>query len=171
MNSDTSTVYFTRSYTNITNSVTFMVTAEVPNPGGDYPLIMTSLNGAIGGMTINAYSSAESFISAFISNDSNTLSDEIVDGISSYPFKKVIGFTINGTVFKFYINGVLISTHSPHSAGNVNAQNFIDLGYSSAFGGFTVPNVKIYNSLIYNRPLSDAEVLFNYNILKSKYNL
>jgi len=170
MNSTTSRVYFTRSYTNITNSVTFMVTAEVPSTA-EYPVIMSSTNGAVGGMTIGAYSSFENLISAFISNDSNSLSDEITDGISSYPFKKVIGFTINGTVFKFYINGVLISTRSPHSAGNVNAQSLIELGYSSEFSGGTSPNVKIYNSLIYNRPLSDAEVLFNYNILKSKYNL
>ena len=78
---------------------------------------------------------------------------------------------IRNDVFKFYINGVLISTSSPHTAGNVNAQNLIELGYASEYGGFTEANIKIYNSLIYNRPLSDAEVLFNYNILKSKYNL
>jgi hypothetical protein len=170
MNSSTSRVYFTRSYTNITNSVTFMVTAEVPSTV-DYPVIMTSMNGALGGMTIYAYSSAESLISAFISNDSSTLSDEIIDGISSYPFKKVIGFTINGTVFKLYINGKLISTHSPHSAGDVNAQNFIDLGYSSEFGAGTAPNVKIYNSLIYNRALNDNEILQNHNALKGRLKL
>jgi hypothetical protein len=170
MNSTTSRVYFTRSYINITNSVTFMVTAEVPSTL-EYPLIMTSMNGAIGGMTINAYSSFENIISAFISNDSNSLSDEITDGVSSYPFKKVIGFTINGTVFKFYINGVLISTRSPHSAGNVNAQNLIELGYSSEFSGGTAPNVKIYNSLIYNRALNDNEILQNYNALKAKYKI
>ena len=170
MNSDTSTVYFTRSYTNITNSVTFMVTAEVPSTSS-FPIIMSSINAAGGGMVIYVFGVPENLVSAFIAQDSAATSTELVDSISSYPLKKVIGFTINGTVFKFYINGVLISTSSPHTAGNVNAQNLIELGYASEYGGFTEANIKIYNSLIYNRPLSDAEVLFNYNILKSKYNL
>ena len=122
-------------------------------------------------MVIYVFGVPENLVSAFIAQDSAATSTELVDSISSYPLKKVIGFTINGTVFKFYINGVLISTSSPHTAGNVNAQNLIELGYASEYGGFTEANIKIYNSLIYNRPLSDAEVLFNYNILKSKYNL
>jgi hypothetical protein len=170
MNGELSSVYFTRSYTNITNSVTFMVTAEVPTTLS-FPIIMSSINAAGGGMVIYIFGVPENFVSAFIAQDSAATSDELVDSISSYPLKKVIGFTINGTVFKFYINGVLISTSSPHTAGNVNAQNLIELGAASEYGGSTEANIKIYNSLIYNRPLSDAEVLFNYNILKSKYNL
>lgn len=171
MNSTTSRVYFTRSFANVTNSTTYIVTAEIPS-SVEYPTLLSSANAAFGGIFIFAYSYIEHLVGVYISEDSGSLNDELnYDITTNYPQKKVIACTINGTVFKLYINGKLISTRSPHAAGNVNSQSLIELGYSSLALSNTDVNVKIYNSLIYNRALNDNEILQNYNALKGRLRL
>jgi hypothetical protein len=171
MNSSTSRVYFTRSFANVTNSTTYIVTAEIPS-SPNYPTLFSSANASFGGVFIYAYSYIEHLVAAYISEDNGNLNDELsYDITTNYPQKRVIACTINGTVFKFYINGNLISTRSPHVGGNVNSQSLIELGYSSGAGAFTDSNVKIYNSLIYNRALTDSEILQNYNSLKTRFKI
>ena len=171
MNSTTSRVYFTRSFANVTNSTTYIVTAEIPS-SVEYPILLSSGNAAFGGIFIFAYSYIEHLVAAYISEDSGSSFNELsYDITTNYPQKKVIACTINGSVFKFYINGNLISTSSPHTGGNVHSQSLIELGYSSLALSNTDVNVKIYNSLIYNRALNDNEILQNYNALKGRLRL
>jgi hypothetical protein len=171
MNSSTSRVYFTRSFANVTNSTTYIVTAEIPS-SVEYPMLLSSGNAAFGGIFIYAFSYIEHLVGVYISEDSGSLNDALTyDITTNYPQKKVIACTINGTVFKLYINGILIDFRSSHMGGNVNSQSLIELGYSSLALSNTDINVKIYNSLIYNRALNDNEILQNFNALKGRFNL
>jgi hypothetical protein len=172
MNSAFSRVYFNRSFTNVTNSTTYIVTAEIPS-NASFPSLLSSLNNSYGGVIIYASDTAQHFVSAYISENSGDLYDELpYDITANYPQKRVIACTINGSVFKLYINGNLISTRSTHTGGNVNAQSLIELGaVGTAPTNYTAINVKIYNSLIYNRALNDNEILQNHNALKGRLKL
>jgi len=171
MNSITSRVYFTRSFANVTNSTTYIVTAEIPS-NNNYPTLFSSMNANYGGVLIFAQVSSARLVSAYISDDSGNNFDQLdYDITANYPQKRVIACTINGTVFKLYVDGILRSTTSPHVGGNVNSQSLIELGYASIPISMTAINVKIYNSSIYNRALTDSEVLQNYNSLKTRYKI
>jgi len=172
MNSTTSRVFFNRNYTNITNSHTFMFVAEIPFTGpAFYPNIMSSLNENFGGVTLYSFQDAPQAISSYISEDSGNALDEILGSVGSFPVKVLAACTISDTTLKNYINGILMNTSSPRGGGNVNAQSNITFGYDLGTLFTTIANIKIYNGLIYNRPLSDAEVFQNYSFLKSKYGL
>ena len=74
----------------------------------------------------------------------------------------------NGSTFSFYVNGVLMSQDSTvlsavKTAGT-SAINILE-GYTSG------SSVTIDSVMVYNRVLSDAEVLTNYNALAGKYKL
>ena len=169
MDSTTSRVYFNRSFTNVTNSTTYITTVEIPN-GSNYAPFFSSINENYGGIMF--YILNENFISPVISEDSGNSADELpydIIGSGSYPKKIVIAFTLNGTVFKLYINGILIDFRSSHMGGNVNSQSLIELGYTSLVPAPIVINTKFYNSLIYNRALTDGEILQNYNSLKTRF--
>jgi hypothetical protein len=171
MNSITSRVYFTRSFTNVINSATYIVTAEIPS-NNNYPILFSSINANVGGVAIFTQPSSARLVSAYISDDSGNNFDQLdYDITANYPQKRVIACTINGTVFKLYVDGILRSTSSPHVGGNVNSQSLIELGYSLLALSNTDVNVKIYNSSIYNRALTDSEVLQNYNSLKTRYKI
>jgi hypothetical protein len=171
MNSITSRVYFTRNFTNVTNSATYIVTAEIPS-NNNYPTLFSSMNTNFGGVLVFAQASSERLVSAYISEDSGSNFDQLdYDITANYPQKRVIACTINGTVFKLYVDGILRGTSSPHLGGNVNSQSLIELGYSSISTANTAINVKIYNSLIYNRALNDNEILQNHNALKGRFKI
>jgi len=83
---------------------------------------------------------------------------------------------INTTEQKLYINGVLSATSNVNFTNktfNVPGRSF----YVGAVGGETegtiiIPfNNKIANAQVYNRTLSDSEVLNNYNAIKSRFGL
>ena len=171
MNSITSRVYFTRNFTNVTNSATYIVTAEIPS-NNNYPTLLSSPNANFGGVYIFASITSQGLVSAYISDDSGNNFDQLdYNTTANFPQKRVIACTINGTVFKLYVDGILRGTSSPHVGGNVNFQNLIELGYGSAATANTAIDVKIYNSLIYNRALNDNEILQNHNALKGRLKL
>ena len=169
MNSSTARVYFNRSFTNVTNSTTYITTIEIPSSSNFSPFF-SSINENFGGILIFIYN--QNTISAYISEDSGNAADELVADIpNNYPKKIVIALTVNGSVFKLYFNGILINFSSTHVGGNVNSQNLIELGYLSQGGSPTTIGTKFYNSLIYNRALTDGEILQNYNAFKGRFNL
>jgi hypothetical protein len=66
----------------------------------------------------------------------------------------------------FYVNGSLVGTNS----GAPNA--ILDTGHAIQFGGAARPSTyKIANTMVYNRGLSAAEVLQNYNATKGRYGI
>jgi hypothetical protein len=77
--------------------------------------------------------------------------------------------TFNGSTIKMYINGVLDASTTTAS-NNSGLSNSLYIGtYQNASGENFVGNVS--NCIIYNRVLSDAEVLQNYINTKSRFGL
>jgi hypothetical protein len=80
----------------------------------------------------------------------------------------VVG-TYSSGVKKLYINGVLISTQT-NITGTINNN-----GNGIWLGKHAIPDSYFYNGLIgearvYNRQLSDDQVLYNFNTTKARYN-
>ena len=94
-------------------------------------------------------------------------------GINSIEITKVNYYTIstNGSnIHKIYLNGVLngTSTTSITRTNTPTTQPGL-LGRDDSNARYN--NLKIYNHTIYNRQLSDQEVLQNYNALKNRFGL
>lgn len=86
--------------------------------------------------------------------------------ITTNDWNHIVGSYSSGTK-KFYINGVLISTAT--TTGSITANSLgVSLG-AYGTGGYYY-NGYIGEARIYNRQLSDAEVLSNYNNTKKRYN-
>lgn len=175
----TSNIVFDRSFINITNSVTYSVLVELKNPGfSNFGLIISSINNEGGGIYIWNYGNVgfSYLLESFIVDDTDPLSNsdafstpsDYIDGQ-----KFLITITIDGSIYKMYINNFLFGLKSPHAAGDVNSQSKIYLGYNplAAYFANGCYQSKIYKSMIYNRPLTDIEILQNYNAMKGRARL
>ena len=87
--------------------------------------------------------------------------------------------TINGYIQKLYIDGAFIYSVNTSTGGGTGSTGVsagvaatvpLTLGCYGAGGGWFL-NGEISNLSIYNRLLSPAEVLHNYNALKSRFGL
>ena len=69
-------------------------------------------------------------------------------------------------------NGTTLVTNT-NTAANINLSSTgVDVGSSDTYGGNSSTwNAKLGGFIVYNRGLSDTEITYNYNILKSKYGL
>jgi hypothetical protein len=76
--------------------------------------------------------------------------------------------TYNGSVTSMYVNGSSIGT-STSKTGNLNSATYAYVGSTAQSLEFF--SGKIFTTLFYNRALSDAEVLQNYNATKSRFGL
>ncbi len=107
----------------------------------------------------------------FYVNDSGTwrnISSSILDDNTWY----FITGTINASNIIIYVNGVLFGASAGISTGIANNSNSVigcglDIRYSS--GRFF--NGSVANLQVYNRTLSQSEILQNYNAQKSRFNL
>ncbi len=78
--------------------------------------------------------------------------------------------TNGSNLHKFYLNGVLKGTSTtPITRSTSPAVIPGKLGMDDASGRYN--NVTLYQHLVYNRQLSDAEVLQNFNAIKSQFGL
>ena len=78
---------------------------------------------------------------------------------------------VNNDEMKFYVNGILITTIAFTSTFDIST-NALSIGGTSgpaatAYPGYS--NGKIYNVQIYNRILSGAEVVQNYDALRTRF--
>jgi hypothetical protein len=80
-----------------------------------------------------------------------------------------VGLTFGDTTLKMFINGQQLTTTVSGSANNISSATDVRIGRvhddTRFFGG------KIANCKVYNRTLSNAEVLYNYNIQKGRFGL
>ena len=170
---------FYRDFANVPGKVTYMCSFYLPpasafNFGSEYPVILSSFD-AVNGFSIyfDAASTPNSYISMYVAL--NPYSDEVL----SYPlaqnnssnFNKI--YTVAGTadngVLKFYVNGQLTNSTINNNLAAAVSLDWIEIGFSEQAFYYTNALIKVYSSMIYNRALTDAEVLQNYNALKGRY--
>jgi hypothetical protein len=166
-------VSFNRGFSPVTNQFTFIICVHLPTIAAfTYPNIFSSDNAFFGGIFIYYGVDGANDIRFYISEDVGTNYYEIIDtNIGSLDNKFIIAASVNGTTMKLYRNGVLRAFDNSHTAGNVNIQSKINIGYAVDAIFTTAQSLKVYEAMIYNRALSDNEILQNYNTLKSKYGL
>jgi hypothetical protein len=172
-----SRVYFTRNFVNNTDKITFIVAVFCPAMNiGDGATFFSSMNVNYGGWLIQYYmqDSNNGYFQFYgCDNDGlNCFDTQYATTIGEVRNKKIIiAGSVNGRVIKLYINGILKATQTLITNYNINNQNLIELGYCSGPMNWTVDKTKVYESLIYNRVLTDNEILQNYNALKGKYKI
>jgi hypothetical protein len=76
--------------------------------------------------------------------------------------------TYNGTTTNMYVNGELIGTSNAMS-GNLTSKTYTYI--ASTQGQYEFFNGTVYNTLFYNRALTQSEVIQNFNAHKSRYGL
>ena len=174
-NAGNSKIKFTRSFINKTNSTTYMAVVDLPPPisftaGG----ILASTNNLFGGiLLLYFYQSASSYGFEIFAGEDNGLNVvDVIYDIDSNLWKRryILAITIDSSKVNFYIDGIL-KLNEPHSY-NINNHNFINIGYDDTqFNTPIVPGQKIYQTMIYDRALTDGEILQNYNSLKTRYRI
>jgi hypothetical protein len=86
----------------------------------------------------------------------------ITDGVWHY-----IGVTFDGTNLRMYVDGILDNTSGTLTYSTTGQNNFI--GKSSHTGNENYTNGSMGMVHVYNRALSGAEVLQNYNATKGRF--
>jgi len=169
---NSSKIQFIRNFTNVTNNMTYMVAVDAP-PTNTYGAFLSSSNIDFGGIVLGYYyggASTYTFQLYAAENDGiyNIDLGAIINA-NLWKRKYIIAATINGSIAKMYIDGILSATIS--NPYNLNNQNYINVGYDDQEDNWIVEGTKIYQSMIYNRALTDVEILQNYNALKGKYKI
>jgi hypothetical protein len=180
MNTNNGLLSFYRDFTNISGKVTYMCSFYLPpasafNFGTDIPFILSSYDSARGFIIyFDAADVPNSYIKFFISmpsGDTATVSSYALAQDNPSNFNKI--YTVVGTldngVMKFYVNGLLVDSLIDNNVAAAVSANYIDIGSSSEEGYPTNALIKVYSSMIYDRALTDVEVLQNYNALKGRY--
>ena len=88
----------------------------------------------------------------------------IADGVWHY-----VGATFDGTNIRTYVDGVLDNTSGTFTYSTTGQNNYV--GRSNHAGNENFINGSMGNAQIYNRALSAAEVLQNYNATKGRFGL
>ena len=171
-----STITFTRKFVNTTNQCTLFSVIESPTiAGGQFGAIINCMDSSLDGYTLAIFRTSLPGVQMYAQSDlgSNTASSEYTDTRINDLKIKILAGTASSQFAKTYINGALTQTVSPiltSPPANFQFQNQINLG---AFPGFldNLINMKIYKALIYNRVLTDGEILQNYRALKARYRI
>jgi hypothetical protein len=98
-----------------------------------------------------------------------------LDTISTLPARNTINLnawnqvvhTYNGTVASLYTNGVLSNSFTV----NINTTNTVFSVGGGSFSGYNFFGGRISNTKVYNRALSAAEILQNYNATRTRFGL
>jgi hypothetical protein len=88
----------------------------------------------------------------------------IADGVWHY-----VGVTFDGTNLRTYVDGALDNTSGTITYTTTGQNNYV--GMSNHVGNYNFTNGSIGSAQIYNRTLSAAEVLQNYNATKGRFGL
>ena len=132
-------------------------------------MVLGSLNAVADGFAIyiDASSSFPLYLKFFISNGGF---NEIEYPTSDYNRIYYVAATEDNGISKLYVNGRLVSQNT-HIHTNAVSKDFIEIGFGSEPQYDTNASIKVYSSMIYNRVLTDQEVLQNYNALKGRYKI
>lgn len=173
---------FYRDFTNVAGKVTYMCSFYLPpasafNFGSDYPMILSSYDGNDGFAIY--FNASNSFTNGYINfsaqaggaNYDEAGYDLPISNSSGYDKIYTVAGTADNGVLKLYVNGRFISTVTNGTLSSVNSLSLIEIGFSEQSFSFTNAFIKVYSSMIYNRVLTDQEVLQNYNALKGRYKI
>jgi hypothetical protein len=171
-----------RDFTNVPGKVTYMCTFYLPpitafTFGSDYPLIFSSYDGSDGfAIYFNASNSFTNGYITFNAQAGGANYEEVgyvlpISNSSGYDKIYTVAGTADNGVLKLYINGTFISTVTNGTLSSVNSLSLIEIGFSEQSFSDTNALIKVYSSMIYNRALTDQEVLQNYNALKGRYKI
>lgn len=171
-----------RDFTNVPGKVTYMCSFYLPPAsafvfGTDYPLILSSNDGSDGFAIY--FNASNSFTNGYINfsaqaggaNYDEAGYDLPISNSSGYDKIYTVAGTAENGVLKLYVNGRFISTVTNGALSSVNSSSLIEIGYSSLSFSDTNAFIKVYSSMIYNRALTDQEILQNYNALKGRYKI
>ena len=85
---------------------------------------------------------------------------------------RIITITITvseNNIYRFYMNGELIQTRNRSSSGDQN--NGLTVNRLGVYGSTSYPlNGNIYSAIIYNKELTEEEVMQNYQAIKNRFN-
>jgi hypothetical protein len=177
MNTDNGLLSFYRDFTNISGKVTYMCSFYLP-PAinlSDIPFIFSSYDTTKGFIiyfdTGDAPDLYIRFFTSMPSGDTATVSSYALAQDNPSNFNKIytVAGTLDNGVMKFYVNGLLVDSIIANHVASAVSANYIDIGSSSEGGYATDALIKVYSSMIYDRALTDVEVLQNYNALKGRY--
>ena len=132
-----------------------------------YTIDANGLKGSVWGDTDSGNKYGLFNYETFVANrgDSTSTQDRI-----SYTFNKSgiynYAVTLSSTEIKLYVNGALTNT-TTNTIGLKTSNNLRIL--SAYYSSQNATNLKMYNFMVYDRPLTDKEVLENYKIDKSLY--
>jgi hypothetical protein len=151
--------------TNYTANPTYFTLELIVKPGnvstGTSKVFLGKYNGSGDDYWIGLQSSNSNLI---FSVNGNILSSNIIPNTSTY---YIITAVIGVTLKKIYVNGILQNstpTSSTSPGGRLAIANFGDFGFFAT--QMTSPSLKIYN-----RELTDLEILQNFNALRGRYGI
>jgi hypothetical protein len=182
MNTFDGRLSFYRDFANVSGKVTYMCSFYLPPAsafdfGSEYPFILSSFDSTQGFIIyFDTNDSPDSYIRFYI-----VMANGVFATIPSYVlaqnnpsnFNKIytVAGTLDNGLIKLYINGLLVNSLIDNNVATAVSSNYIDIGSSSEGGYLTDALIKVYSSMIYDRALTDGEVLQNYNSLKARYRI
>lgn len=171
---------FYRDFANVAGKVTYMCSFYLPPANafniGDFPLILSSFDGNNGFIVyFDSTSAPNSYISFYIVQSGNFAEVPSYALAQNNPsnFNKIytVAGTLDNGVIKLYVNGLLINSAINNNVAAAVSLDWIEIGFSEQAFYDTNALIKVYSSMIYNRALTDVEVLQNYNALKGRYKI
>ena len=162
-----------RDFTNVLGKVTYMCVFYLPRKDrfafSEFPMILGSLDSNFDGFTF--YLDGSNILgtpTTLFFYTSNAGFNTVEYPISEHDRIYYVAATENNGTSKLYVNGRLVSQNT-HIHTNAVSKDFIEIGFASEPQYDTNAFIKVYSSMIYDRALTDFEVLQNYNALKGRY--
>lgn len=157
-----------------TTALSFCVWAYIPSSAYLYIGAMNiAFTGVYGGANYGAqmyYTSAGGVtqINWLVKRSAGDVTS-LSSNISFYTIYNFVG-SYDGTNLRLYVNGVKVGTSGTFSGTVFNASG-ASFGLAVNSGDQAPLAGNIYNAIMYNKALSDVEVLQNYNVQKTRFGL
>ena len=82
-----------------------------------------------------------------------------------------LGFTFDGTTCNLFINGLKVVTNTTGSTANISTPSTTDVSWARCFSGSRCFDGDFAEGKVYNRALTEAEALQNFNGIRSRFGI
>jgi len=82
-----------------------------------------------------------------------------------------LGFTFDGTTAKVFLNGLKVGTATTSSTANIGTSSPADIAWGRVFSGSRNFDGDFAEGKVYNRGLTEAEALQNFNGIRSRFGI